>query len=390
MRRLRTGLVLLLPVLAVVAGAVAWRAAFPPRHYRLDTPSQAPFHATGIAPSPVPTTFQGRGRTYRALTLEPNRRYRNLNFPDLPQLVMPRGVLPPTRRFLRYSCTVNEDGIRGPGRPSFTSSPDRFRIGVLGTGVSFGEGVEDHQVYTVLLESMLNQDPPLDRRFEVLNFAVPCQTMDTALGTFQLQASRYAVDFWIVALGVNDALPMFNRPLEAFRNDVRALMVEMASAGVRGAVLVEPVNTFYPWMHLYPGYLEALTSEVAPTLPLFDLADVLDCHERKEGLRLEAEGGEQRIVRYTNGQPTVLARASYQARGPGQQYMSPELYTWLDGSDAYLRTFITDVHLNPYGHEVAARALHTWIGARLRQEPAPVLDPATCQLAGAPGPQAGP
>lgn len=369
---------LLLPLL-VAATVGGWRAFFPPRHYMLDVASQAPFHATGIAPQPIPYTLQADGQMFHALKLEPDKRYRNLNFPDLPQLVMPKGVLPPTRRFLRYSATVNADGLRGPGRPSFASSPDRYRVGVLGTGVTFGEGVDDDQVYTVLLERSLNDKPPLERRFEVLNFGVPCMTMDTALGTFMVQSRRYTVDFWIVALGVNDALPMFNRPLEAFRKDVWALMEAMQAARVQGVVLVEPVNTFYPWMQLYPGYLEALKSEVAPFYPLFDLADLLDCHERREGLRLEVEGGEQHIVRYRAGQPTVLARARYKAQG-GQQYISPELYTWLDGHPEWLATFITDVHLNPTGHEVAARALHAWLTARLQGREAPVLDPATCEM----------
>ena len=337
------------------------------------------FKGGGIGPEPIPFTVERGGQTLRGLALEPNRVYWRLRFPDFPLLVGALGELAPTRRVRHYSCWVNGDGLRGwrrypPRRPEGT-----FRIGVLGTGVTFGEGVSMGQTYPRHLEEALNGDPPLPRDFEVVNFGTPCLTTDAALGNFVRYDDRWEVDFWIVALGVNDALPMFHRSPEDFRLDIRALVAEITTRGRPALVLVEPVNSFYPWRQRYPDYLAALQEEVRPALPLLDVSAMLDCLERQEGLRLEVDGDRQSMVRYRRGQPTVLVQAEHTI-GRDRPAIAPEVYDYFEAHDTALRTFITDVHLNPLGHERVAEALFAWLAAWVTGRQAPALDPATCAL----------
>lgn len=330
-----------------------------------------------ISPLPHVITFQSGGRALSTLALDPDQHVPRIALPDLPQLVTFGGQLPPSRRVLYYSCHVNSRGLRGRKVYSHGSSPDRYRIGIIGTGVTFGEGVEDHQIYASQLERMLNKAPPTKHRFEVINFGIPSLTTNYAVNTFIQHSQAYEVDFWIFALGVNDALPMFRRPLGAYRKDVRRLVQEIVRSGIQALMLVEPVNTFYPWMDQYRQYRQVMEAEARPHLKLLNMAAILDCHERRHGLRLEVAGEIQRVVQYRGGRPRVLATARYKA-GPRQQFISPAIYHYLDTHKVWLRTFITDVHMNPRGHKITAAILYEYLAAKLRGKPLPDLGGKGC------------
>lgn len=306
------------------------------------------------------------GRPVETLALAPSRVYPRILLPDLPQLVEAKGGLPESKRVMSYACTVNERGLRGPRVVDYKKPAGTYRIGVIGTGVSFGEGVDDDQTFSVQLERMLAENPPVpSTTFEVVNFAIPSTTMDMALGAFQLHQAHYEVDAWVFAVGVNDALPMFDRPLEVYRRDLAALVEAVRASGDAAVFLVEPVNTFYPWMQLYPPYRRALEDLVRPSFDLLDMAEILDGWERQDGLRLEVDGEEQAVVQYRGGRPRTLVSARYRAAA-GQQYISPEIYRYLDGHYVWLKCFVTDVHLNPFGHRVTAEELYQWFASRLQ------------------------
>jgi len=321
-----------------------------------------------------PTTEEVDGKRYSMLRMEPNRRYPRIIFPGFPILVKLDGALPAVRRVLYYSCSVDAHGLRGGGQGApqvhpFRSPAGSFRVGFIGTGVTFGEGVEDHEVFTTLLQRQLNAAPPIKRRFEVLNFGTPGLTTDYAVGAFEVFRRRYDVDLWIFLLGVNDALPMFGRSEGAYRRDVRRLVKLVRSSGVTSLMTVEPVNTFYPWMGHYRRYRKILKAEVGHQTGLLDLAAILDCHERRDGVRLEQQGGEQRVVQYRGARPRVLASHEYAATGPRQQSISPQIYEYLDSHRVMMRTFITDVHLNRRGHQVVAKVLYQYLSDRLQRKP---------------------
>lgn len=323
-----------------------------------------------VTPDPTMIEAEVDGRKVSYLGMIPDRTYTDLLLPAFPQLVLASSGLPPTRRVVGFTCTVNEDGFRGPRRARERTSESTHRIGILGTGVTYGLGVDDDETYPVLLEKLLNEAPPLDREFEVLNFGIPCLTTDHAEPAFVHLQDTWKVDTWVIALGVNDALPMFHRSIEDYRTDVRALVDALATPDTRALMVVEPINTFYPWLQRYPPYLREFEAAVGDRLPFLDVSAALDCHEREDGLRLEVEGRTQRMVRYRKSRPEVLLEADHLA-GQDEPYVAPEFYTYFEEESVYLDTFFTDVHLNRHGHEVMADILHRWLSADLRGEPLP-------------------
>jgi len=334
-------------------------------------------HPKAIAPLPGVLRFDFEGVELKTLGLKPGRRHEDMALPDLPQLVEAHGGLPPSRRVLFYDCQVNERGLRGEQVYAYRKPPGAYRVGVIGTGVTFGEGVQDDETFCALLERQLNQDPPAEARFEVVNFGIPCMTTDYARNAFLKHERDYEVDFWVFSVGVNDALPMFERPLEQYRTDVAALVKAVRGADAKAVVLVEPVNSFYPWLQRYGAYKRALLEQVAAQLDVIDMAAILDCHEREQGLRLEIDGGLQQVVQYRDGQPRTLLQVEYLA-GQDEQFIAPSIYEYLDGHLVWMKTFITDVHLNPFGHQVVAETLHAHLGAHLRGEPAPAFPVEGC------------
>ncbi len=340
-----------------------------PRALPADMPTYEFVGDNNICPVPELIRFEWKGRQYQTLMLHGDE-YHTLTFFDLPQLVTADGKLPPTRRIFKYHCYVNPDGMRGKWTYSREDSPDRYRIGVIGTGVTFGEGVSDDELFTHLLEERLNAEPPVAQKFEVLNFGVPCMTTDFAVGAFLKRHEQFDLDLWIFVLGVNDALPMFHRSEDDYRESLINLLDTIDDTGVDALVLVEPMNTFYPWMNEYRRYRKVLEEVVSGRVELVDLASYLDQHERWNGLRLEPEGEVQRVVQYRRGRPRVLFEATYRAR-EGEQYISPEIYEYLDTHEVHMATFITDVHLNPHGHRVTADFLYHVLARRLRRDTAP-------------------
>ncbi len=337
-----------------------------------DTPFYEFRGEEALAPLPSVFGFEHQGRRYETLRLEPNQSS-SWAVPDLPQLVTLAGALPPTRRVMWYSGSVNERGLRGPRVYDHQRPPGVYRIGVIGTGVTFGEGVDDDHTFCHLLEQRLNEAPPIDRSFEVINFGIPCMLTDLAEATFIRHSSEYEVDLWIVALGVNDALPMFHRPLADYRQNVRNLIRRVEDAGAEALVVVEPANSFYPWMQQYVQYSEALEEDVAPRFEMVDTPGILDCHERRDGLRLEVQDGLQQVAQYRKGERRVVYEARYQAE-PMEQYLSPEIYEYLDTHEVWIGTFITDVHLNERGNGIVAESLYRSIAARLSGEPPPSFE----------------
>jgi hypothetical protein len=313
--------------------------------------------------------------TYRRMS--PPGVYSDMALPSWPQFVPTHGQLPPTRRILRYSTTVNARGLRGERVYAAQAPEGTFRIGVIGTGVTFGEGVEDAEVYPVYLEELLNRKPPGEARYEVINFGVSSVTMDLASGLLLRYEAEYDPDLWIVAFGVNDALPMFERPIGTFERDLDQLLGVLGAAGKPALFLVEPANTFYPWMAEYEAYMGVFHDQTQGRIEVLDAAGILDCHELADGLRLEQHGQEQRVVRYRAGEPQVVYRTIFEPTA-GAPTIAHEVYTYLDGHEVYLRTFVTDVHMNPWGHYVLAQALAEWVGAHAQGEPAPSFEGRVC------------
>jgi lysophospholipase L1-like esterase len=331
-----------------------------------------------ICPPSRDHRFQLDGRSYVYRLMDPPGTYEGMVLPAWPQFVPQHsGQLPPTKRIVRYAATVNARGLRGERIYATQAPAETYRVGVIGTGVTFGEGVEDDQVYAVQLEELLNRAPPAELRFEVINFGVSSTTTDMAAGLLLRHDADYAPDAWIIAFGVNDALPMFGRPIETFRADLDHLVATVERLGKTTLFLVEPANTFYPWMAEYEAYMQVFRRELGGRMPVLDAAGLLDCHELADGLRLEQVDALQRLVRYRGGQPQILLEVPF-TPAAGRPSVSQEVYDYLDDHQVFLRTFITDVHMNAYGHRVLAEALGEWLTASVRGAPPPNLGARAC------------
>jgi D-alanyl-lipoteichoic acid acyltransferase DltB (MBOAT superfamily) len=72
------------------------------------------------------------------------------------------------------SVTTNRWGMRGPDY-DLKPPPDTYRVGLVGSSIVMGAGVDDHETFAVVLEERLNQDRAGGsyQRYELLNFGVP-------------------------------------------------------------------------------------------------------------------------------------------------------------------------------------------------------------------------
>lgn len=308
-------------------------------------------------------TIEGPSGELSVPRFPPNTQVTDFPMLDVPQHVPENGILPPTKRERTFSYSANSAGIRGSRDFTPEPPPGVFRIGVLGTGVTFGLGVDDDEVFTAQLQALLDDKPVAGKQFEVLNFGRPGMCVRDAKLTLEYWSSLFRCDLWIVLLGVNDSLPCFNVSLDEYSRSWQELLDHLATLGGPVVLTIEPVNTFYPWLHLYKTYDKAMRQLVGNRFPVIDLSSHLDCYEREDGLRLEVTGDTQQLVRYEQGTPHVEFAVEYHHPGPDSPSVPKALFDFLDGTQLRLRTFLTDVHLNEFGHQVVAGALYKVVDA---------------------------
>jgi lysophospholipase L1-like esterase len=295
----------------------------------------------------------------------PCTQFKNIYMPDYPIFVGANGFLPDSYRYRLYSGTINSHGYRGPGDFEIEKPRGTYRIGCFGTGVTFGEGVDDDHTYCKVLQDMLSSDFPR-RRIEVLNLGIPCQTTPRLAKLFLENHRKLDCDLTVVMAGVNDSLPMFNVSQDEYGAALDLLFSTMCSEGLQVMAPLEPVNTFYPWPEHCRRYKAVLMEKLERHgIPTIDLPALLDGYERSDGLRLEEGFCLQSLVRYSHGRRQVLRRA-FHIPGFGEKYISQDLYRYLDTHKVFLRTFITDVHLNEDGHRIVAAELRRVIHERWR------------------------
>ena len=327
----------------------------------------------------VPVSFGPPGNERTLMRFPANTSVTDFPMLDAPQHVPEDGVLPPTKRERTFSYSTNSAGFRGSRDFTPTPASGVFRIGVLGTGVTFGLGVNDDEVFTARLQALLDVDPHHSRTFEVLNFGRPGLCAREAVTFLRYWSSLFRCDLWIVMLGVNDALPCFKVPLRDYAISWQALLNELATLNSQVVVAIEPVNTFYPWLHLYEEYDRVMRQQVANRYPVIDLSSYLDGYERQGGLRLEVAEDRLRIMHYEGGTPHVEFDEEWQRPTLDEPSVPLSVFEYLDQSDLRLRTFITDVHLNEFGHQMVAQALYDVIDSVLHGK---VPQVASCQECG--------
>lgn len=294
---------------------------------------------------------------------------------DVPQHVPLNGILPPTRRERSYSYSTNSAGVRGSREYTPEPAEGVFRIGVIGTGVAFGLGVSDEEVFTARLESMLAENPHDRRKFEVLNFGLPGMCAKEAVNIISYWSSVFRCDLWLVMFGVNDSLPCYKVTLTTYAFYWKKLIAELRSLDGQVILAIEPLNTFYPWLHRYKRFDRLMRQLVGNSFRIIDFASYLDGFERQDGLRLEMGNGKLELARYDGGERHVEFEQAWEKPQGLEPWVPAEVFEFLDNSDLRLRTFLSDVHLNEYGHELLAIALYDVVGAVLKGE---IPQVATC------------
>jgi lysophospholipase L1-like esterase len=112
---------------------------------------------------------------------------------------------------------INSHGLRGP-ETSYDKPQGTMRILNLGDSVAMGWGVAEEDSYGRQLEQLLNENAAGERRYEVINGAVPGWNLENAGAFLQAQGLDYEPDLILLDITlVNDiyggnALEAHNRP----------------------------------------------------------------------------------------------------------------------------------------------------------------------------------
>jgi len=305
------------------------------------------------------------GRPVVARPCPPNLEEEHFPYIDIPQFVPVSGMVPDTDRLRYFAFTTNSLGLRTSKEFTREKPPGTYRIVVVGTGVSWGLGVDDDETYAYLLEDILNQAPPADKKFEVINLARPALLTVEAEEWILYWGTKFDdIDLWLIMLGVNDSLPCFPVQLDQYMHAWRAVSTALKRQGGSVVTFVEPMNTFYPWPLNYEKYDSAMRKLVAPNFPIIDIAELLDCHELQDGLRLEEEEGKLKVVQYSKSEPAVVYEMEV-GESHNEQIVPMPIYDFLDDTEYSLKTFFSDVHLNETGNRIVAEALSTVVAAHL-------------------------
>ena len=350
-----------------------------------------------------PILFLGEKYTYRpedrgdlCPRREPNLRDEVSRLPGVPHLVTLEGHVLPNYRVRTYTYSTNSEMFRGSRELKRPKKPGVYRVGVFGTGVTFGNGVDGRWVWPLLLEQRLNADGK--GRFEVYNLAIPGSTTDRGVDLLDQMAPQMNFDLVFFCYGVNDGLPMFERPVHLYTETLSQLLRVRARHGLNLVYVIEPRSSFYPWP--YGRYEKAFRKlfDTDGNNPIVDLPKMLDELERQNGLCLVKEGGVQKVVAYKDGKPRELflvrydrARALevaqkqvfvhklYDKKGKlklhkekhfnpekGLQSVAPEVYEFIDTHKVNIHHFIDGVHLSEQGHVQVARILYEYmVGQRI-------------------------
>ncbi len=284
----------------------------------------------------------------------------------LPALMAEGAAIEP---LVTYTFSTNAHGLRGPSF-DVARTPGTYRILCAGECVVFGNGVQDEDLWTARLQALLDVREP--GRFEVINagtVGTPPHLLADRLATTWM---TFSPDLVVFSPGTASAMNPAHNGVAPFRLWLRPEEYEMASseyrlalqaaldaAGGGGAplVLITPTlsSFFLPdgtqwvdWMHAWAD---------AEGLPCLDTTALLRAEEARDGLLLEADAGQQRLVRTRRGKRKVLLEVAAD-HAPSEGFVSPTILQHMARRPRVeQRLFIDDNHPTPEGHQRIAEQL---------------------------------
>jgi len=111
--------------------------------------------------------------------------------------------------------------------------PGTTRILFLGDSVTFGVGVEDDEVFPLLVEKRLNErESPGGRRWETINLSAPGYNLAQESALLEEQFDLWNPDLVALTMGPNDAEPQYSVPPHPrhFLRDERLWFLERVRA----------------------------------------------------------------------------------------------------------------------------------------------------------------
>lgn len=276
---------------------------------------------------------------------------------------------------------INAQGMRGPLIP-YARTPGRLRLLFLGDSITFGYGVDDAEVVTARVASLLNDGAVPT---EVINSSIPAYNTEQEVTYLERDGVRYAPDWVIVGVCWNDISDK-----SAVRVSPEGWLISGASGthtplvGVTDSDVAYALRNTLKRSRLLYGALEgwrALPGMFYPDSLTMLRADVLEGRETPqvtEGWqRVDRAIGRIRELAETHGFRTLLVtfpiplgversfpRSSYPAHlrdlaeheGLAMIDLQPAFRAAYRGHESLFIPYDGD-HPNRVGHDIAAREI---------------------------------
>jgi lysophospholipase L1-like esterase len=157
------------------------------------------------------------------------------------------------RRAAAVPIATNSLGYRDREIPP--KSPDRYRIIVVGDSITWGQGIEERERFSNLLQDFLGS------KFEVFNFGLRAHNMPEHLEVLD-QALKYQPDFILLQLFINDfETAKMDRP-RPFPLLPPALDRSMLSASLTYQLLNTQWVRVQEWLHIRDSYVAYMTANL--------------------------------------------------------------------------------------------------------------------------------
>ena len=280
------------------------------------------------------------------------------------------------KRRVSFSFSTNSHGLRGKDF-SVKKARGTYRIIIVGECVTFGNGVNDHQTYAVLLQQILSKRHP-QKTFEVINAGTIAEPPEKILALLK-KVSQYSPDLVLFGPGTNTVfMPChigrektriwlkqkeYDRQMSNFRRVLKDSISISRKHDFRLVWITPTINSFFlPDGRLWVEEQRAMAKEAG--LPLVDTAALFIRTEKENGLVFVSGTGKQRLMQYRNGKGTVLKEVSAPA-GDNTQYIAPEIYAYLEShTDVGPLLSIDGNHPNPRGHALIAQEIWSVLEAQ--------------------------
>lgn len=238
----------------------------------------------------------------------------------------------------------------------------------MGDSITFGHGVGDSECYPSQLEKMLSPRG----RFEVINAGVPRYDSETLLLFLKERVLPLYPRVVTICVGVNDTTvlsehariellqlylpePRYRLVLGRFRQNLLSMVSMSREAGAEVILMTPPVTSFFPFPDIERFCREIRYVSAKEGVRLVDLARIFRKEEMRDGLVLVNENGVQKLVLNRDGKPTEFLAVSVPPRR--KQFVSEEIYDYLDKHDLQQRLAIDGSHPNVQGHRLIAELL---------------------------------